>query len=475
MLVPAAGGPGRHPLSDERVSTELARRAVEIDAAFEAIEPVLRALVPLQFEDGFAQRARAQLQRELGVDAAPELFEATWSRPLDVRALTAHCVLATFRRLADRPHGRSAAPNADGEDAQTIIGRWGFHAIDITPCADGRLAGVVDYILRVPPAVVISRSSFAGAMFDVEAALAQWESVELRRWRKGVPNAASEPTRYLKLGVYHYSSADPARQGCAAHGSDRDRAARALLERLEQLQAAVEATHCCGAAIGALLVGVDTDTDAIRMHVPDANGRMAIDRIVDNAALYEATLPLPREAAKDAIRDAVAACAGVDPFDPATEGMRWLCGYLLKNNIGQIEAVRTAYGGPYPDAGHTERLIVVGDPIDGVQLRNLAFAAQMETVEEGASDLDIGVRILEGLTRPRDLAVPILAHLNYDARIPGARERANRRAGRLRDAIEARYGELAAAGRLHVEAFVRAGDGTPLEPVQSLSPTETRK
>jgi carboxysome shell carbonic anhydrase len=483
--------PGVHPLGDAAISSGLRRRADEIATAFAAIEPALSSLAPQQFESGFVQRANAVLAERIGITLPLEMLAATWLAPLDMRTIYARAVLATFCRLVDlgfdrpfdagsfdgaafdvppsdggsvdrAPFERARGQNVDGESAQDIIQRFGFHAIDITPCSDGRLSGVLDYILRVPPGLVVALRSYAGAMFDVEETLRRWEAVELRRWREGQPNSAQAPTRYLKIGVYHFSSGDPEHEGCAAHGSDAVRAANALLERLEDFELAVARTHCCEAAVAVLLVGVDTDTDAIRVHVPDRAGRMSAERFVDNRALYEQTRDLPREEAKSAIRDAVAACAGVATDDAATEGMRWLCGYLLKNNIGQVDAVRAWHGGAYADRGHTERLIVVGDPVDDVQLRNLAFQAQMDTVEEGAADLDVGVRILSKSHAQRGLAVPVLVHARYDPRIPGAERRARERAERLRTAIVSRYASQAGSGRLHVEAVVRAGDGTPL-------------
>ena len=458
---------GGHPLADAIVNAGLQRRANEIAAAFDTIEPELRAIASAQFEDGFVEPAAARLKASLGIDVPPETLRATWSAPLDARKLYAECVLGTFCRLVDRSFDRDLATLSEGESAQDLIRRWGFHAVDITPCADGRLSGVVDYILRVPPAVVVSRLSHAGAMFDVEDALRTWETVELRRYRESRPNPASEPTRFLKIGVYHYSSVDPDREGCAAHGSDAGRAASSLLERLDDFARAVELTHCCGATVATLLCGVDTDTDALRVHVPDASGRASVSRWVDNRALYASTKMLSRDGAKNAIRDAVAACAGVAAGDRLTEGMRWFCGYLLKNNLSQMEAVRARHGGSYADRGHTERLAIVGDALDDVQLRNLAFQAQMETVEEGAADLDVGVRVLRGVHEPRGLAVPILAHFRYDARVPSARARARERALRLRDAIIARYARLAESGLLHVRAVVRGGDGAPLETVHA--------
>jgi carboxysome shell carbonic anhydrase len=468
----ADAAPPAHPLADAALSAALRAREQEIDAAFARIEPTLAALAAQQFDSGFPVRAAETLRAQLGAAIDAQELTATWSRPLDFGCLYARCVLAVFQRLAEREFDRTLARWHEGESAPELIRRFGFHALDITPCADGRLAGVVDFILRVPPAVVAYRKSYAGALFDVEESLRHWEAVELRRWRQGEPNSAAEPTRFLKVGVYHFSSGDPRHEGCAAHGSDDARAAGELLARLEAFAQAVRAVHGENAAVATLLIGVDTDTDAVRVHVPDAVGRMDIGRYACARDLYERTAALSREAAKEEIRRAVAACAGVAVDDAATEGMRWFCGYLLKNNLGQVDAVRRRYGGGYAERGHAERLVIVGDALDDVQLRNLAFQAQMETVEEGSADLAAGLRILGHTHTPRGLAVPVLVHAAYDGRMPGARERAGARALRLQRAIEARF---AAEWPLAVAAFVRAPGGAALQPVALPSPASCRE
>jgi len=462
--VPAA----RHPLAESALSAALKQRAEEIEAAFALIQPVLRRLAPRQFDDRFPEQAHRELVNSLGVDVPAAELESSWSTPLDLGRLHARCVLGTFRNLVERESDRSVAPLLDeGESAEVLIRRFGFHAVDITSCSDGRLLGAVDFILRVPPAVVVWHDAYAGAMFDVEDALHRWESVELRRWREGRPNDASEPTRYLKIGIYHFSSADPRHQGCAAHGSDEVRAATAVLTRLQEFEGAVESTQCCGASVATLLVGVDTDTDAIRVHVPDAGGQTDVGRFVSSAVLYEQTAGLGREAAKEFIRQAVADSTGVDLSDTATEGMRWLCGYLLKNNIGQVDAVLGWIGGRYADSGHTEKLLVAGDAIDDVQLRNLAFQAQMRTLEEGAVDLDVGIRILARTNEPHGLAVPVLVHVAYDERIPGACATAQERARRLTAAIENRYAGATGPVGLVVRGVVRARGRSRLELVEA--------
>lgn len=464
LSLPAGG----HPLAEPALSAALKQRAEEIAAAFARIEPALRRLAPRQFDDGFPEQAHRELANSLGVDIPAAELASSWSTPLDLGRVHARCVLGTFRNLVEREFDRNLARLLDeGESAEVLIRRFGFHAADITACADGRLAGAVDFILRVPPAVVVWRDAYAGAMFDVEDALHRWEAVELRRWREGWPNDASEPTRYLKIGLYHFSSVDPRHQGCAAFDSDEERAATALLARLQEFEGAVESTQCCEASVATLLVGVDTDTDAIRVHVPDAAGGTDVDRFVSSATLYEQTASLEREAAKEFIRHAVADCAGVDAADAATEGMRWLCGYLLKNNIGEVDAVRGWSGGRYADSGHGEKLIVAGDAMDDVQLRNLSFQAQMGTLEEGAVDLDVGIEVLASTNAPHGLAVPVLVHVAYDERIPGASARAQDRARRLAAAIEVRYAGAAGAAGLVTQGVVRARDTSRLEVVEA--------
>jgi len=464
LRLPAGG----HPLAEPALSAALKQRAEEIAAAFARIEPVLRRLAPRQFDDAFPEEAHRELANSLGVDIPAAELESSWSTPLDLGRIHARCVLGTFRNLVEREFDRNLALLLDeGESAEVLIRRFGFHAVDITACADGRLAGAVDFILRVPPAVVVWRDAYAGAMFDVEDALHRWEAVELRRWREGWPNDASEPTRYLKIGLYHFSSVDPRHLGCAAFGSDEVRAATAVLGRLQEFEGAVESTQCCEASAATLLVGVDTDTDAIRVHVPDAAGETDVDRFVSSATLYEQTASLEREAAKEFIRHAVADCAGVDAADAATEGMRWLCGYLLKNNIGQVDAVVGWNGGRYADSGHAEKLVVAGDAIDDVQLRNLAFQAQMGTLEEGAVDLDVGIEVLGKMNGPQGLGVPVLVHVAYDERIPGASARAQARACRLAAAIEARYAGAAGPAGLVTQGVVRARGGSRLDVVEA--------
>lgn len=458
---PAYQTMGGHPFADPAISDALRRQTQAIETAFGRIGPTLLRLAPRHYDEDFPQVAVREL-REIGIEIPPSLFAAHVMAPLNMRFLHARCVIGTFCRLIREGGARQPTQRSDGEDATTLIRQWGFHAIDVSACADGRLSGLLDHILRIPPAVIAFRESYAGALFNITEALRNWEHVELARWRDGRPNAASEPTAFLKIGVYHFSSADPSHQGCAAHGSDTGRAAGALLERLDQFAHAVRNVHGASAGVATLLVGVDTDTDSLRVHVPDSSGHMTVDRFVDSLRIYGQTASLSRDAAKDAVRAAVAECAGVGASDGATQGMRWFCGYLVKNNIAQVDVVQRELGGRHKEAGHTERLIVVGDAVDDVQLRGVTFQAQMETVEEGAADLDIGVAVLRHTHEASGLAVPVLVYFEHDPRLPGSAARAEYKARRMMTAIIARYGALASRKKLFVQAALRAGTSTEL-------------
>lgn len=466
----AQGGRRSHPLADGRTSSALAARASRIANMFAPVTDMIAALAPKQFQPGFARLAVDQLREGLGIIIAEDRLSCDWKRPVDLVALHAEAVVGVFARLVAESVSQRQGAAVDGEEAGEVIRRWGFHAVAVTTCADGRVAGLLDHVLRVPAAIISARKSRAGAMFQAAEALADWEAVELRRLTGALP-AVEGDTRYLKIGVYHFSSLAPAHEGCAAHGSDERKAAQLLLDRLAAFAAAVERRHGAGQRLATLLIGHDTDTDAIRIHVPGPEG-VSIDRFVSSLDLYTSTQAVTRDAAKEAVRAAVAKAAGTTSDDPATQGTRWFCGYLLKNNIAQVDAVLARFGGPYPVAGHEEKLAVIGDPVDEAQLRNLAFQAQMNSVEEGAGDLDVGVRILGARLASAGLAVPVLVLRQFAPDIPGDEDRAIAAALSMQQAVAARYSSPDRKGvRVVPVAAVRpAGGGAP----RLITPTPCR-
>mgnify|MGYP000220890188 CR=1 FL=1 len=373
-----------------------------------------------------------------------------------MRSLFAWSVFETYHRFCDEvftrdPLGhKGMGQNNNDASFQNFIQECGFHMVDVSPCADGRMAHVIRYVLRMPYKEV-RRRSYAGAMFDIEDSLEKWVKTELVRFREGKPNTADAATRYLKTVVYHHSSVDPTHQGCAAHGSDTQKAAQGGLDRLMGFQQAVQNTHCCGASIDCLLIGLDTDTDGIRIHMPDANGSIDLENYVDSLEVFDMTSSMNANQAEQWIADQIKQKAG----NALAQGMTRFMSYLLKNNMSQVEYVRNYYGGCYSDIGHAERFIGAGIGFDEIQLRNLTFFSYLNTVEEAATDLDVGINIFTGLNVSQGLPVPIVVRYDYHGNVPGARERAEEHCQRVTSALHNRYSDLTDRGLLHTLQVVR--------------------
>jgi carboxysome shell carbonic anhydrase len=443
------GGVGSHPLCrvDENAQLHAYERTVK--DAFDGIVPILKEISALQHEADFVGQAQRIARQKLGFELPGEILEGAWVEQLDMRRLFAWCVFQTYRRFCDDFFANDPLASADATGFDAFLQACGFHTFDISPCADGRLAHVVRYVLRLPHRSV-RRKSYAGALFDIENSIEKWVETEMLRYREGRPNLADAPTRYLKAVVYHYSSVDPEHEGCAAHGSDTQKAAQAGLDRLNGFREAVENSFCCGASIDLLLVGLDTDTDAIRVHLPDGEGDLSLDRYVDALELYRDTRSM---SAGEAIATVTAALQGAAP--ESAEGMQQLVARLLANNISQIVYVKNAHGEHYPDIGHAERFIGAGVGFEEIQLRNLMYFAYLNTVEEATPDTDVGIKIFRGLNVAHGLPVPIVVRFDYHSKVPGARDRAVKRCARVAGALTARYAELAEKGLLHILQLVR--------------------
>ena len=449
-----------HPLVDHRENQRLYRYEDGVKQAFDRITPVLKQISGYQHDADFEQRAQHIAQEELGFALPDGILADAWVCQLDMKRLFAWCVFETYRRYCDDFHRLEPLAADSAENFAGFIQDCGFHTLDISPCADGRLAHVIRYVLRLPQDQV-RRKSYAGATFDIEDSIQKWVEVEMLRYREGRPNLADAPTRYLKAVVYHYSSVDPEHQGCAAHGSDTALAASEGLKRLEAFREAIENSYCCGASIDLLLVGLDTDTDAIRVHVPDGQGATDLDRFVDNYVLFDETARLGASEATATMERAVAEAA-----EDTAQGMQRFILQLLRNNQSQIAYVREFHGASYADIGHAERFIGAGIGFEEVQLRNLMYFAYLQTVEEGAKDMDVGIKIFSGLNAAHGLPIPVVIRFDYHGQVPGAKERAAERCRQVARAVKARYAKLFERGLLHIMQVVRDCTGAgPIEVV----------
>ncbi len=447
----------RHPLTNMRQNAHLARCEESIKVRFDSITPTLKKLANLQHENDFVSKANSITSKELGFNFPTELLETAWVDGLDMKALYAKAV---FNAL-----NSSVAQFSDdlgrNEDLRVDAGSFfldcGYHSVDITPCSDGRLKGLAKYILRLPLSAITVRNSYAGALFNVESNVRDWEKIELDRLRNG--KVLDDGNSYLKIVVYHRSGSDPSHQGCAAHGSNDKVSAEAGLEKLTEFREAIENTYCCGSAIDILLIGVDTDNDSIRVHVPDSAGNISVHRYVDTSQLYNETLSMSIDQARVKLYNAIDICSDSSGWAQGDgrphEGMRKVVANLLEYNLSQIEYVADLYGGIYPDIGHAERYISVGDGFQEIQLRNIAYFAHLDTVEEGSADLDIGIKIFTGLNLNKGLPAPIAIHYRYDSKVPGSRKRLIEKCYRVKNAILNRYKTLGENNNLFFQISIQ--------------------
>jgi carboxysome shell carbonic anhydrase len=463
---------GQHPLTDGYNNARLAHCEDAIKGRFESIEETLRLIASIPNGEGFKEKAQHIAARGLGFSLPEKALDNAWISGPDMKAIYAYCTFSALKASAAKFVDDLNNQVEVVQDTKNFFLDCGFHAVDISPCADGRLKGLTRYILRLPLSSFSRRKAYAGALFDIETDVRHWTNTELKRYREGVPTTPDSGSRYLKIAVYHYSTSDASHQGCAAHGSNENKAIDAALERLEQFREAIENAFCCGASTDILLIGVDTDNDSIRVHIPDAMGNITAFRKVDNADIYTATKGGSANDARLAIYEAISRVCqepewGAGEGEPH-EGMRKLIANLLINNLSQIEYVNEIYDGIYPDIGHAERYISVGDGFEEVQMRNIAYYAHMHTLEEGVADMDVGIKIFTGLNVKRGLPIPVAIHYRYDARVPGSKERTIAKAQRVRDAIKERYSDLDEKGLLFCHLSVQdLPTGSAIETVEN--------
>ena len=445
----AVAGSANHPLVDGYDNGHLYQYEQSVKKSFDAIVPALRKVSAQQHEENFVAAAQAVATQELGYQLPDEILQDAWVDQLDMRSLFAWCVFKTYHRFCDEFFATAPLSNQSTEDFQDFLQGCGFHTLDVSPCADGRLAHAIRYVLRLPIDAV-RRKSYAGAMFDIDNSIQKWVETEMLRYREGQPNTADAPTRYLKTVAYHFSSVDPSHEGCAAHGSDDAKAAGGGLERLKAFQQAIENSFCCGASIDLLLLGIDTDTDAIKVHIPDANGEIDLEKFVDAKDVYQQTQHLSAVDGMQRIEQMIR-----DVQESVGDGMLKLISKLVVNNLSQIEYVKSYYGSHYEDIGHAERFIGAGIGFEEVQLRNLTYFAYLNTVEESTADFDVGIKIFSKLNVAHGLPVPIVIRFDYHGQVPGSRERAIEHCQRVSEAAASRYSELAEKGMLHTLLVVR--------------------
>ncbi|SEQ76585.1 carboxysome shell carbonic anhydrase [Nitrosomonas sp. Nm51] len=433
-----------------------------VRSRFSAIKNTIKTLSIYQHDLDFVTHAQRIAMDQLHYMLPVSLLEDSWVAGLNLRALYSYCVFHSFKECV----AKARFDQASWRDCYVLntdfIHSCGYHTVNISSCADGRLQGLLPFILRIGPSESVYIKSYAGTMFNIEENIVDWAHRELERLSGGLPG--HENNNYLKIAVYHYSSSNPTHQGCAAHGSDTRKACESALARLNELRAAINNTYGRGAAPDILLIGVDTDLDSIRVHFPDASGNILPDRYVDSGDVYKKSLGMDQEAARTYIAESVSKAESQNGInqkkDKMATGMRNLVLGLVEANLSQIEFVIQYHAGRYRVIGHNERFICAGESMKELYLRNKYYFAHLNTVEEGAADLDVGIKIFTELNIKHGLAIPILVHYHYSSHVPGARNRTIRRCRRVKAAIEARYSQLHEKGLLYCQIAISDIAGT---------------
>ena len=459
---------GTHPLVNDAKNRALRDYETKTKARFDNIETVLKSIIGQQLRPDFKHWANNELFAQLGVTLDDNVWELNSNSNSQryFQDLFTKIVFAQFMRMSKDFFVNDPLQGQVQQEDRQVFRDSGIHAIGIAPCADGRLAHFVSYILRLPYSLA-RRKAHAGALFDISESVRNWVFIEHSRFREQKPNPADEPTRYLKMAVYHFSKADPSHQGCAAHGSDDHKAAEAALTKLKDFRQAIENRFGCGSTVETILIGVNTDDDSLKVHVPNENGKVCLERYVETSELYSQTKNMSVDDAKFIIENAIDSCNINRHSTKPRDGIKRLLSWFIANNFSQIEYVNDYEQGCYDDIGHAERFIGIGSGFEEVQLRNLSYYSFLDTIEEGVNDVDVGIKIFKGLNIKRGLPIPIIIRCDYDGRVPGSKERAKKKASRLEKAVHNRYKELSTCGLVQTMATLR--DYTGCQPVEKLA------
>jgi len=451
-----------HPLVDRELNRHLYAYEQQVRGRFAVIVGTLKMISAFQHELDFVARAQTIALDKLGYELPADLLGEAWVSGLNLRALYSYCIFRSFKECIEKADADQASWRGRMTLDIKFLRSCGYHTLDISPCSDGRLQGLLPFVLRLVPDEAVYVKAHAGAMFDVERDVGDWAHRELERLTGGIPDG--ENCNYLKVAVYHFSSSNPHQEGCAAHGSNDHKAVESALARLNELRAAIDNTYGRGAAPDILLIGVDTDIDTIRVHLPDADGDINPYRYVDSGDVYNKTLNMTQDSVRQYIAEVIAKTECSDGWAQGngrmSDGMRRLIQSFLEANLSQIEYVVQYHAGRYSVIGHNERFICVGEAISELQLRNKFYFAHLDTVEEGATDIDVGIKIFTNLNIKHGLAEPVLIHFYYSSRVPGSRERAILHCRRVKAAIRARYAQLCAQGLIDCQIAVSDREGS---------------
>ena len=129
-----------HPLCNGADNAHLYDYERSVQESFDGIVPSLKKISALQHESGFVSKAQRIAESQLGFSLPGVLLDNAWVDQLDMRSLFAWSVFETYHRFCDDVFSRDPLANNSDEAFQALLEECGFHTLDVSPCADGRLA-----------------------------------------------------------------------------------------------------------------------------------------------------------------------------------------------------------------------------------------------------------------------------------------------------------------------------------------------
>ena len=140
---PAVVASANHPMVDGSDNGHLYQYEQAVKKPFDSIVPVLRKVSALQHEEDFVGQAQAVAQQQLGFQLPEEILQDAWVDQLDMRSLFAWSVFKTYQRFCDEFFEKAPLSNTSSDEFQNFLQGCGFHTLDVSPCADGRLAHAI--------------------------------------------------------------------------------------------------------------------------------------------------------------------------------------------------------------------------------------------------------------------------------------------------------------------------------------------
>jgi hypothetical protein len=129
-----------HPLVDQARNAILADYERRVQARFDDIVPTLKQVAALQHDTEFEARAQQIARDRLGFELPAAVLADAWVTTLDMRRLYGTSVLRTFLELAREAYTQPYN-GAEAEAMTRFFIECGFHEVDVSACADGRLKG----------------------------------------------------------------------------------------------------------------------------------------------------------------------------------------------------------------------------------------------------------------------------------------------------------------------------------------------